>query len=262
MVQRFYGCKPDDPARAGQDPKFRLPWFGAASRFMPESWLPQEIDLFPWFPPVMNQGPAGTCTVHASTTAVRYNLINAGTGDVPLSRLQLYWDAGALEGDTSDTGRQIRDVVTALRTHGVAREDLWPYDLDRLRLKPFDAVYADAATRLVIDAQVVPVSARGVRTALYLGHPVIVGVTLFRSFESDAVAADGQVPMPRWGESEVGRHAMVIGGNDQAAANQNRVRNSWGAEWGDGGDCHLSDDYLARYGNDFWAILTNLGEAA
>jgi hypothetical protein len=115
-MTRAYGCHPD--GRDDRDRNFMLSWFErpAAAWSVPSG----PIDLFPWFPPVMYQGQIGSCTTHGVTTALRFNMIDNQLPDVPLSRAQLYYDAGMLEGNTADVGRQIRDVVKVAATQGVA----------------------------------------------------------------------------------------------------------------------------------------------
>jgi hypothetical protein len=56
------------------------------------------VDLRPHCPPVMDQGELGSCTAHGITGALRYEMKRAGQPDVPLSRLQLYFDERAIEG--------------------------------------------------------------------------------------------------------------------------------------------------------------------
>jgi C1A family cysteine protease len=251
-VSRRYGCRPDRPD--GRDHRFALSWFSPA-RYMPEALLPAAVDLRASMPPVMDQGELGSCTAHGVTAALRFNLIDTGRPDVPLSRLQLYYDSRALEGDVgADAGAEIRDVIKCA-ARGVGRETLWPYAPARWTEKPPASVYADAVNFAAIDYQRVAVSARGLRTALYVGRPVVIGVTLFASFESDVVAASGRVPMPGRGEREVGGHCMVVCG--YGPGETFTVRNSWGDAWGDRGDAYLPAAYLEAYGRDFWTILTD-----
>lgn len=252
-IRRTYGCKPDQPD--SRDRRFRASWFSLA-KYLPESLLPTVVDLRPWCPPVMDQGPLGSCTAHGVTAALRFNMINSGRQDTVLSRLQLYYDSRALEGTVpEDAGAEIRDVIKCA-AKGVGRETLWPYDETRWQEKPPQAVYDDSINFEAVDYQRVDASTRAIKTALYVGHPVVIGVTLFASFESDEVAKTGVVPMPGWRESEVGGHCMLLVGYGQTPGTFT-VRNSWSTDWGAAGDCYLSEAYLSKYGSDLWVISTN-----
>lgn len=213
--------------------------------------LPASHDLTGAFPPPMNQGPYGTCTAHGVTAALRYNLINRDAPDVELSRAQLYWDSGVLEGDTSDVGRQIRDVIKAAASKGAAREELWGYD--KVGQEPPAEIYADALRHAALGYARVETDRESINTAIFIGHPVIIGIPVFKSFESEEVAATGRVPMPRAGETEIGGHCMLLGGYDPES---DLVLNSWGPEWGAGGYCYLPRGYVEKHGSDLWTIIT------
>lgn len=248
-MARSYGCIPDD--KDDRDHRFKLSWLHPA-RYLP---LPKAVDLRRWCPPVMDQGQLGSCTAHGVTAALRYNRINTGLEDVPLSRLQLYYDARVLEGNAeADVGAQIRDVIKVAAQHGVGRESLWPYDVSKWAVKPSVAVDEDAVNFEAVEYERVPPVDAELRTVLWTGRPVVIGVKLFSSFERDEVAANGNVPMPSWGESEVGNHCMLLVGYEPGA---DIVMNSWGEEWGDKGFCRLPPGYIEKYGSDCWAIFSN-----
>ena len=87
------------------------------------------------------------------------------------------------------------------------------------------------------------------------GYPFVFGFTVYESFESQQVAASGNVPMPSPTEHALGGHAVFCAGYDDKTQ-MFAVRNSWGTKWGKGGYCrmpyaYLTNDHLAR---DFWTI--------
>ena len=246
---RRYGLKLDDPD--DRDHKFKLSWF-SPKKYFP---LPDSVDLRPWMPPVMDQGSLGSCTAHGVTAALRYNLINNGRTDYPLSRLQLYYDTRALEGDIpEDNGAQIRNVIKCAAKNGVGRESLWPYDQTKWTQEPPQAVYDDAKHFEALDYRRVDIDSRAIKTALYVGRPVVIGIAIFPSFESNSVAATGVVPLPGWNEKSIGGHCMTIHGYQDDVFT---VRNSWGTGWGALGDCFIPAAYIEKYGSDFWTIATN-----
>jgi len=242
---RGYGCIPDLPDV--RDHKF------AAAAPAPDFVVPDAHDLTSIFPPVMDQGPYGYCTGFGSTEAYRYNLLNTDRPDVPLSIAQLMWDSGVLEGDTSDNGRQIRDVVKCLATKGVAREELWPYD--KAGQQPPLEVYADAPNQMALEYARVDVSRAAINTAIYMGHPIIIGVDVFTGFESDEAAQTGIIPMPSFGQTPVGGHCILLGAYDPQ---WDIFMNSWDTWWGlseKKGYGKFPRGYLEKYGSDFWTIF-------
>lgn len=249
-----YGCVPDDPADYERDHKFKLAAPGE------DLVLPNEHSLLDWLPPLMEQGPNGTCTVHGATAADRYNLLNNDLPDEPLSRAQLYWDAGIIEGNTADIGRQIRDVVKAMATTGVARESLWGYD--KLGQQPPPEVVADALNHRIDEYQRVEVNRVSINTAIFVGHPVIIGIPVFKQFESDEAAATGIIRMPGPRETEIDWHCMLHAAYDPQ---WDTVMNSWPKWWGlpeRKGFCKLPTEYIPKLGQDLWAIFRAVTQRA
>ncbi len=183
-------------------------------------------------------------------------MIRAGSGDVMLARLQLYYDERAIEGTVaSDAGAEIRDGIKSAANKGVAHESLWPYIIRKYRTRPAIEVYKDAINFEALEYARVEISAAALKAAIAEGHTPIIGLTLYESFESDAVAKTGMVPMPGAHEKAVGGHCMYVVGYGQKPGTFT-VRNSWGSDWGIGGDCFFSEEYLgnAKLGSDYWVI--------
>jgi C1A family cysteine protease len=87
------------------------------------------------------------------------------------------------------------------------------------------------------------------------GFPFVVGFAVYESFESDAVARTGTVPLPAPTEAVIGGHAVLAVGYDDAKQ-RFHMMNSWGAGWGDKGFftmpyAYLTDEDLSA---DFWTI--------
>lgn len=208
--------------------------------------------------PVLDQGELGSCTAHGVTEALRFDhLLHAGT-DLPLSRLQLYYDSRALEGTiASDAGAQIRDVVKSAAKTGVAPEKLWPYNVDQFEVRPTKKVYTAAKKDEALSYARVAISADALKAALFTGHPVVIGISVYESFEADKAAATGVIPMPKKKEQMLGGHCMLATGWDDETSTFT-VRNSWGPDWGDKGNCHIPYAYLgsAALGADYWSIKT------
>jgi C1A family cysteine protease len=245
MTERFYGCIRD--TRDARDYMF-APSLEA---------IPAVVDLRKNCPPVMDQGELGSCTAHGITGALRCARITAGMTDIEFARLQLYFDERDMEGTIeSDGGGMIRDGIKCAAKIGVAQETLWPYDISKFTVTPPPEVYSDAIKHQSLQYERVQVDASHIKTAIAHGFPVVIGVTLFDSFESEEVAATGMVPIPNTGvESPVGGHCLYAVGYGQKDGCIT-VRNSWNTTWGDKGDCYFPDHYLGStlFGSDYWTI--------
>lgn len=242
---RWYGCRRD--VSDARDREFKP----KATR------IPKAYDLRAHCPPVMDQGEVGSCTAHAITAALRYLLLKSGKPDIPLARLQLYYDERKIEGTTSeDAGAEIRNGIKCAVKLGVAHEALWPYDIARFKDAPNAPVYADALKFHAVTYERVAVITSAIKAAIYSGFPVVIGVSLYDSFEGDAVEKTGNVPMPNLKtEQLVGGHCMLTVGYGQRTG-MFTVQNSWNTDWADKGFCYLPEAYLGspKFGSDYWII--------
>jgi len=93
------------------------------------------------------------------------------------------------------------------------------------------------------------------RQCLAGGIPFLIGISVYESFESDAVAKTGVVPLPEKDETLLGGHAVVCCGYDTAERTF-RCRNSWGTDWGVTGYFTLPFEYLLdpNLSDDFWVV--------
>ena len=83
------------------------------------------------------------------------------------------------------------------------------------------------------------------KTSLASGHPFVVGISVYESFESEDVAKTGMVSMPDiYKETCLGGHAVLVVGYSDITQKW-IVRNSWGDKWGDKGYFYLP--YLYFY---------------
>lgn len=221
--------------------------------------LPKEVDLRALCPPVMDQGAIGSCVAHGVSTAFRYIERKTGQQDFDISRLWIYYKARQIE-DTinDDAGAEIRDGIKVVAKMGAPNERYWPYDTKRFMDAPPAECDTEALANRAIEYRRVTVSSRALKNALADGYPVVIGISLYDSFESDEVAATGIVPHPDVDkEGLVGGHCMVTVGYKLLNGELHFiVRNSWNTDWGDKGDCYIPARYLGSpsFSSDFWII--------
>jgi C1A family cysteine protease len=229
--------------------------------------LPPAADLRPSMPPVYDQGQLGSCTGNAIAAAMEYERDRQGLPDFTPSRLFVYYNERALEGTvSSDAGAVIRDGIKVVNTQGVCPETLWPYDIGMFAVKPPQRCYVAATKDKAVQYESIQ-TLGDLKDALASNLSVVFGFTVYESFESQAVAQTGVMPMPKKSESVVGGHAVLAVGYSDAKS-QVIVRNSWGPSWGDQGYFYMPYQYLtgskassdassvssAHLASDFWAI--------
>ncbi len=255
-----YGWAPDLPD--ARDHLFSAPQIALAA-------LPPSADLRGTCPPVYDQGQIGSCTANAIAAAFEFDLKKQSLADFMPSRLFIYYNERAMEGHAgSDSGAQIRDGIKSIATLGVCSEDEWPYDDTpatsdggpfppgaRDGEKPTDQCYKDALSNQATTYSRVIRDLDQMRGCLAAGYPFVFGFTVYESFESQAVARSGVMPMPAPGEQVVGGHAVLAVGYDDSAQ-VFIVRNSWGTGWGQAGYFTMPYAYLTTRGlsSDFWTL--------
>jgi C1A family cysteine protease len=210
---------------------------------------PKSVDLRSKFPPCWDQGQLGSCTAFALTGAMAF-LHNGFEG----SQLWLYYQERKVEGDIkTDGGAEIRDGIKILASLGLPPEADWPYVPSKFAKAPPAKATADAKTDLIKTYQRLNGPA-DYMDCLASGSPFVVGITVYESFESDAVAQTGKVPMPGKSEKTVGGHAICVVG--YTSDGHYIVRNSWNTDWGDNGYFYLPAAYLASadLATDAWVI--------
>jgi C1A family cysteine protease len=251
MNKRVYKLKPDTEDL--RDKVFR------STQFKTKTALPKVVDLRSGCSPVVDQGELGSCTANAIASGLREywgysgNLMGKTT---PLSRLWLYWEERNLEGTVNeDSGAYIRDGLKVLQQIGCAPEADWPYDITKFAQTPPTQSTADASPFKIAGYHRVT-DLTTLKTALAEGYPVVLGINVYESFESNQVARTGIIPLPKVGEKLLGGHAVLgVGYKDDVMYKGRGVvicRNSWGESWGDKGYFYLPYSYFTKYVTDMW----------
>jgi C1A family cysteine protease len=218
--------------------------------------LPDQVDLRPQCPSVYDQGQLGSCTANAIGAALEFDQMKQGQSAFTPSRLFIYYNEREIEGTVdSDSGAEIRDGVKSVNQQGACKEDTWPYDIDKFRDKPSDPSYSEGTEHQSIQYLRVTQTLSQLKGCLAEGFPIIFGFVVYESFESKEVADSGHVEIPRAGEQQLGGHAVLAVGYEEA--NQwFIVRNSWGDGWGMDGYFTMPYPYLMQpsLASDLWTI--------
>jgi len=246
-VQR-YGWVPDLPDM--RDHLYSAPENLLAS-------LPPSVDLRAHCPPVYDQGQLGSCTANATAGAVQFERQRQKLiPDYVPSRLFIYYNERVIEGTTGyDSGATLRDGIKTMANQGACPEPEWPYHIPDFREQPPERAYQAASKDLAIRYSRVRQHLPQMMACLADGFPFVFGLSVYESFESEAVAQSGEVPMPQQGEKLLGGHAMMAVGylHDQQRF---IARNSWGTDWGMQGYCTMPYAYLLNraLSSDFWTV--------
>jgi C1A family cysteine protease len=256
-LKRKYGLI-RDKADDGRDYRF-------APSLQVVGQLPAKVDGDAYCPPRVDQGQEGSCTANGTLGAMGFlEILGAKSTYVQRSRQELYFKTRLAEGNQNeDAGGEIRDALRAAAKYGIAPESLWPYIPANLtKAPPPSVIKAGAGYKLGLYERVAQ-DALHVKAALAMRRPLVIGVTVYSSFEGSTPAATGIIPMPARNEQELGGHCLFVGGYDDEVQ---RVRgpNSWGLEWGDKGMFELPYDYLLdpNLCSDIWALKAVLIEAS
>ena len=243
-LNRKYNLKP--AVTTGNEKMFKLDHHSIDMTII----LPLQFDLrtsFPsCIPSILDQGELGSCAANELSNAMRYCLRKEKVNDFQPSRLYIYYFGRLFEGSDvhQDTGMSISGVCGAIQKYGSCSENNWGYDITKFTIQPPRPAIIAAHTHvpgykfLQVQQDIVHI-----KQALFSGYPIIIGLQLYSSFESDSVAKTGVVPMPDSKETLLGGHCLnLIGWNDST---QTFIgSNSWSDSWGQQGYFTIPYKYI------------------
>jgi C1A family cysteine protease len=218
--------------------------------------LPPMVDLRGLCPPVYDQGQLGSCTANAIGAAFEFDLMKQKLPVFIPSRLFIYYNERVMEHTVkSDSGAQIRDGMKVINTEGVCPESIWSYDVSKFTKRPPSKAYAQAKLYESVLYQPVSQTLDQMKGCLASGFPIIMGFSVYQSFESPEVAKTGIVPLPGKNESCLGGHAILAVGYDDSIQ-RFIVRNSWGDTWGISGYFTVPYEYFTNpeLADDLWTL--------
>ena len=245
ITPRKYSCIRDTPD--SRDFKFSV---------APVAVLPTVVDLRPKCPSIYDQSSLGSCTANAIGGAFEFDQIKQNIPHWTPSRLFIYYNERLMEGTIDqDAGAQIRDGVKVINQYGVCAESVWEYIPTQFTIKPSALAYSQAKLHPALQYHSVVQSLITLKQALANGFPMVCGISIYESFESQEVADTGMVPMPTATEQFLGGHAVLIVGFDDSKQCF-IMRNSWGVDWGIQGYFYMPYSYITdqNLASDFWVI--------
>ena len=207
--------------------------------------LPLSINVEASLGPVKDQGEEGSCFAfagagHREFLYRNYNRYEKQRDAVPASEAvfaaqYLFYRVHELEGTLhSDCGGQLRSVFCSLNATGICLEKDDPYNPAWAWKTPTAEEDVEAA-RFGAGAYHRLNSVDDMKSCLASGYAFVAGFAVHASFESKSWLESGMMPVPGAREAVLGGHAVLFFGYDDARQ-AFQVRNSWGAEWGLGGN--------------------------
>lgn len=231
-LDRKYNLK--QPVSTGNEQKFCIEHHTSTST------LPSTFDLRTAFPnislPILDQLSLGACCANEISNAMRFCLEKEKLHVFQPSRLFIYYFGRLFEGSDvhQDTGLSISGACSSISKYGTCSENDWDYDITKFTVQPpREAIMAAHTHTPGYQFLQVPQDLIHIKQALASGFPIVIGLQLYDSFESDMVVKTGIVPMPdTTKETLLGGHSCgLIGWSDNT---QTFIcMNSWGISgWG------------------------------
>ena len=208
---------------------------------------------------VEQQGPVGSCQGQSLSSEGEWVYIVA-TGDITLqfSRAMGYYETQRLDGLSGDVGSTIEGGVRLIKTIGLCRESLWPYQTryDNRRPANWQEVLADAENYKIATATRL-LSYDAIRTFLGSGQGgVHLGITWNSSVDSEVVesyATNGG------GGHSVGLYALSER-KDRAGRPYCWMMNSWGKSWQGDGWAEWSPRAIEQMLAARWSVFVGLSD--
>lgn len=216
--------------------------------------LRPEVDLRLWDSLVEDQQQLGSCVGNAVTNA--YELMVKRLYPVAftdLSRLFVYYNARDIENMLGqDEGvYEIRSALKGLKSHGVCKEQIWPYDISRVNEKPSIEAYQEAQHRSIVSYSAVS-TLNEILDAINSNQPVVTGITIYSNFY--LVDMNNSVlSLPKSSDQKIGGHAVTLLGYS-LPLQQILAKNSFGQDWGQGGYFWLPFEYVREYTFEHWCF--------
>ncbi len=215
------------------------------------------------YPGVWNQGDTNSCTAQSMCAILSY-LMNK----LDPSRLFQYYNERLVYGNENninyideDSGVNLSSAVKAFFKYGICVENLWPFNTGALYTKPSEACYSAAiqspfkeALKIETPGSSNPNLVQELIEVIAQGNPVVVGISVYPSFETLETSQSALIPMPSGDSQPLGGHAVpLVGYNTEKEVFI--FRNSWGPQWGHLGYALIPFKYIEQYCISAWTIV-------
>jgi C1A family cysteine protease len=188
----------------------------AETIYSSEGDLPAELDLRSQLQPVRNQGSQGTCAAQTAACMKEWQELRDVRFKEHMSPQFIY----NIRFNQDSSGMYSRDVMKILHKIGSVRESAYPYNTS----EPVTEGLKSRAAWYRIEGYAAVNTVEGLKKALVKNGPCYIAIPTYNY--------GMRMWKPRQGDTALGGHAMtVVGYNKQGFL----IRNSWGANWGDGG---------------------------
>ena len=192
--------------------------------------------------PILDQGNLGSCVSNAGY-ALFYILSKR---KISLSRLQLYMTSRAIDKSSlvEDSGATIRGCMKAVSKYGLCNEKIWSYDILNFdKLAPSEA-FRNLYKLTNFIYTFIKQDIKSIKQVLASGKPVLIGILIYSSFESNNATNYGIISIPDINnETLLGGHAILLVGYDDKTK-VFKFQNSWSTLWGDKGYGYIPYDYV------------------
>jgi len=226
--------------------------------------LPDNIDLrlTAFMPYVLDQGNLGSSVSDASANAVEFCLKKERRIDFSPSRLLIYYYLFKnLTKDVTSQGEwsgcSIRNCLKEIQLQGVCNEKTWPYDISKFHSRPTNKCIREARTHVKSFKYIaIPQNSNDIKQVLANGFPILCGVNVYESFQSNKSITTGNIPMPKIKKEELlGGHAILLCGYDDNTQ-LFTFQNSWGENLGNKGFFTIPYEYIfnSQLSFDFWTV--------
>ena len=212
------GALPDPP----DERDYPLSALYAAEGLAPTAALPASY-CSPGMPPVLDQHATPMCVAYSSSTVKAWQDRRDQERWFDFDEPAFFAAIGGTE-----NGAYVRAAMERMRSTG------------------YPVVGAgDAAHHKIAAYYAVPLDAAAIKAAIHDLGPLVLSTPWYRSWFRPIA---GVLPQP---DTQVDGHAIVAYGWDQRGL---RLRNSWGADWGVGGDCWMPDDLVPHLAGAWKAV--------
>lgn len=223
--------------------------------------LPSSVDLSGQFAPIGNQGDYGTCVAWATGYGLKtaldakskgYSATQLKNASYQCSAVDLWHLIPSSGKSTNCDGSNFEPALEAMMKNGCASMADVPFTNNKMKC---DGVSGKGSSnklnkyRVIAYSQAMASTAQGMNVAnfkyyLAKGYPILIGAQLgerFMAWQGSSVISSDTKDY----KGQHAYHAMVVTGynNSKKAF---RVRNSWGASWGDNGSIWVDENFFIK----------------